>query len=167
MIIGAGDRPHALLFTGSLLWVLALTGLPLAGRPAPLLSTVLAFAGTRAYREWRRAARAAQAARTAHPARRAAGRTALQGRPSPLIGWLAWLGGLGGSALLLLTWLGRVQIFPALDAALATVQLGAAGGLTSALEQGIAHSSRRLVLLPLGLSLVSLSVLFWWFVLAP
>lgn len=164
VIIAIGNRPQALLFAGSLLWALALTGLPLAGRPAPLLSTVLAFAGTRAYRDWRKATATQSKATVLGPA----GQGAVTGAEdaSAIISWVAWLCGLGGTAVLALAWLGRIQIFPALDASLATVQLGAAAGLASALEHGIAREGRRLVLLPLGLSIVSLGVLFWWFVLA-
>jgi len=160
IILSVGERPEGLLFAGSLLWAIALTGLPLAGRPAPLLSSVLAFAGTRAYRGWRKTRQTERTRPPAEPVPVYAGRL-------PLIAWIAWFGGLGGSAVLLMTWLGRVQMFPALDAALASVQLGAAAGLTVALGYGLSGVARRLVLLPLGLSLASMSVLFWWFVLAP
>jgi hypothetical protein len=156
-----GRRPESLLFCGSLLWALALTGLPLAGRPAPLVSTALAFAGTRALYSWRKTQVHGRRGQSVGSGHHTAGRT-----PSFLVGALAWTCGLGGAAVLFLVWTGRLQMFPALDGALASTQIGAAAGLTAAAGGATATWARRLVLLPLGLSIFSLSVLFWWFVLS-
>lgn len=184
-----GDR-RGLLLTGNTLWLLALTGLPIAGRPAPLLSTMLAFAGTRAYRAWSAQRRAAPA-ETA-PGEITAGETApdetatghqgpppAAGPPPPaagprpvrrpvgaglLLGLLTWAGGLVGAVALSGTWMGRFQIFPGLDVALTASQIGSAAGLTAVIDS---PRSRLAVLVPLGLSIVSLSMLFWLFFLAP
>ena len=162
-----GRRPEALIFAGSLFWALALTGLPLAGRPAPLVSTVLAFVGTHALRRWRRTKELAGGGASV-PESSAAGQgpRPMDHTPLFLVGWLAWACGLGGTAILLLAWMGRLQMFPALDAALASTQIGAAAGLTLVLGSELARTGRRLVLVPLGMSIASLSVLFWWFVLS-
>jgi hypothetical protein len=81
-----------------------------------------------------------------------------------VLGGLAWVGGIVGAVALSGTWVGRFQIFPGLDVALTGSQVGSAAGLTAAIDS---PRSRLAVLVPLGLSIVSLSMLFWLFFLAP
>ncbi len=174
-----GDR-RGMLLVGCTLWLLALTGLPIAGRPVPLLSTALAFAGTRALHEWsaqRRAARLETAHDEVDEGKRE-GEDKTQGeravsslRPSRrevsagmVLGLLAWTGGLVGAVTLTGTWTGQFQIFPGLDIALAGAQLGTAAGLAAAIDS---PRSRLVALVPLGLSLISLGMLFWLFFLSP
>lgn len=170
-----GDR-RGLLLTSVTLWLLALTGLPIAGRPAPLLSTILAFAGTRAYRVWSDQRRSAPVAtvheediaheETVHEQAAQAGSARGGRRVSTglVLGGLAWAGGIVGAVALSGTWMGRFQIFPGLDVALTGGQIGTAAGLTAAIDS---PRSRLAVLVPLGLSIISLSMLFWLFFLAP
>ncbi|MDP2872256.1 MAG: hypothetical protein Q8P31_06950 [Bacillota bacterium] len=183
-----GDR-RGMLLVGCTLWLLALTGLPIAGRPVPLLSTALAFAGTRALHEWsaqRRAARLETAHDEVDEGKRegedktqgeCAVRTGRTRRPPSslrpsrrgvsaglVLGLLAWTGGLVGAVTLTGTWTGQFQIFPGLDIALAGAQLGTAAGLAAAIDS---PRSRLVALVPLGLSLISLGMLFWLFFLSP
>jgi hypothetical protein len=154
------DDRRSMLLTAASLWLLAVTGLPIAGRPAPLLSTALAFAGTKAYRGWSAHRREDRADTGLDEPPQQPGRVSA----GLLLGGMTWLAGIVAAVSLSGTWAGRFQIFPGLDIALTGAQVGTAAGLTAAIDS---PRSRLAVLIPFGVSIISLSMLFWLFFLAP